>query len=173
MVKFTRERVRALGSLYKSAATRRSQSAADIAEYAIGLALSERRADEYLARNAIRNARCTQLRRLRQDVEHHKQLGDDPGGADAALDRVMAGDTVSKAAQPPSIERTLLIRDSLNMLLDEVERQLGARGRIVAERYQDEVTEVAADLGCEQWRVKDLRAAIRRIADRLAADVRP
>lgn len=173
MVKFTPERIRALDSLYKSAATRRSQSASDIAEHAIGLALSDRRADAFLARNAIRNARCTQLRRLRHDVQHCKQLVDDPGGAEAALDRAMARDTVSKAAQPPSIERTLLIRDSLNMLLDEVERQLGARGRIVAERYQDEVAEVAADLGCAQWRVKDLRAAIRQIADRLAADVRP
>lgn len=173
MTKFTPERVRALNSLYKSAANRRSQFAGDIAEHAIGLALSEHRADTYLARNAIRNARCTLLRRLKTDVEHRKQLSDDPAGVDASFDRAMAGDTVSKAAQPPSIERTLLIRDSLNMLLDEVERQLGERGRIVTERYQDEVAEVAADLGCEPWRVKDLRAAIRQIAERLAADVRP
>lgn len=173
MVKFSTARKRALVSLYMFTASRRLQLHADIGEHAIGLALSERRPDAYLARSAIRNARCTQLRQLRREARIRVEVPPDPDGTDAAFDAVMAQDGVSVSARPPSIERTLLIRDSLNMLLDEVEAELGEMGRIVAQRYQDEVAEVATALRCGEWRVKELRAGVRRIADRLASEVRP
>lgn len=173
MLTFSRARERALLSLYTYTRRRRDQRQADIGEHAIGLALSERRSDPFLARNVIRNARCTLLRRVRRDVEHRKELSADPDGVDSSFDRVMAGDTISKAAQLPSPERRLLIADSLNMLLDEVERRLGADGRAVAERFEDSVDEVSEELGLQPWRVKELRAGVRAIALRLTDEIRP
>ncbi|WP_156362653.1 hypothetical protein [Rubellimicrobium mesophilum] len=173
MTDFSTARTRAMLDLYQFAASRRDQLSADIGEHALGLALSERRPDPFLARSAIRNARCTVLRRLRRDVARRAELSRTDGPPDGSFDAVMANDTISAMARPPSPERALIMRGALKMLLNKVKKQLGDQGVEVASRYLDPIDEVATNLGCSTAQIKRLRADVRSIAEQLADEVRP
>jgi hypothetical protein len=138
---------------------------AEIAEHAIDLALSERRADAYLVRSVMRNSKHTVLTRLKRETARaaHPPANDNADAA-ASLDAMMAKDDLCKAAQPPSPEHDVLMRDAFSKLLDVVERRLGADGAEVMRRFEDPVEEVARDLGCSADRVKVLRRGVREIA---------
>ncbi len=172
MTNFTAARTGALLHLYKFAANRTSQLNADIGEHALGLALSERRPDPFLFRSAIRNARCTVLRRLRCDVARRAKFPE-TASVDGGYDAVMADDTTSAMAQPPSLERVLIMRDAFDMVVKEVRRDFGDQGVEVTRRFLDPIEDVAADLGCSTARIKRLRAEVRNIAERLTDEVRP
>lgn len=168
---FSKARVRAILDIYSLQGRSREQQAADIAEHAIDLALSRRRRDAYLARNALRNARFSVLRSIRSDVQRvEPRSGDDP---DASIEMLMSDDGVSKAARPISVERALIMRDALDTLLNQVKAELGPLGVEVARRYLDTIEHVAGELGISEDRVKTLRADIRAIAERMSDEVRP
>ena len=175
MLIFSPARKRALLHIY--ALHRRAggdRRRADIAEHAIGLAMSERRSDAYLVRSVMRNSKHTVLSRLKREASStaHLPASDNPDPA-APLDAMMAKDSLCKAAQAPTVERDVIMRDSFNKLLSIVEDKLGPNGAEVMRRFEDPVDEVARDLGCSGDRVKALRAGVRKIAFSVAGLIRP
>ncbi len=138
----------------------------DIADRAVTISLSPKRADRSLARNAWIDAKKQLEREQALEAVHPLTL---PDGSPADIDDVIGRDPGYLAKHLPSVERALIHRESLGTMLDQIETGLGAEALAVAQRMREPVADTAVVLGMSESKVKRLRADIRALAAGLPA----